>query len=517
MRKTARYIFILSFLMLVGILTSCHDETSVTDQQMEEKIVQPYLTLHISTLSTAGSNSEVVEKIKTLRIIILTENSDNAYLEYNGLIDFTKLYEGNDGEVARYFTYVFSHVTVPGKKKFYLIANEASVGNVNFQLDDSIKLPSDISDNMAFTDFLKAFEETDFIPGYEVPGFENGDNEQPSGKLFEDLMKAVYFEPDYRIEDGEILLPYVAYYDNYEIEDGSVLETEPEEEPLSRAIVDPETGELLDVEDPGDVIPSLEVRAQIYLVPVATKFTFHFYNSRTNSLEVSDLKIGGIAKSSFVNPNVLEADREKDFVDIEDLYWIDWLALIARYSQAVGGSDLSDYLPLFNETWGWIDAFEIPENAYGEDYVAGKTMSSENFSDKLKREVRLTSEGMENKIVIKGMKDRKPGEAHIGPFYFPESRYWITEEIPDEEGDIQKVERQAYYVYAQFKDTEDGSGPVKFNQNGAEIGNLKSLFRNTHIDIKFNIDEGGIGIYSEIKAWSENRMKGSVIDEEEQK
>ena len=199
--------------LIAGFLTftSCRsDEPGNVEESQVSNV--PRVTMTVNTVSLGSVNEGVIEKIRTLRIIMVTEveledNSTVSYVELNRLVDFqnSPSFSG-PGEYATNFRYVFTRPTVPGIKKFYLIANESSVGNVNFQTEED--LPEGISNGMNLSDFL-AYYKPNYIPGYEeIPGLENGEGE-PRGVEFESLINCLYYTPEFVTEDegASIYLP----------------------------------------------------------------------------------------------------------------------------------------------------------------------------------------------------------------------------------------------------------------------------------------------------------------------
>lgn len=249
------------------------------------------------TGSDIGDNHEMV---KSLRIIML----NNGAVELNRYVIPSQAPEGiNMAELD----YILTVRTIPGSKKFYILANEESVGSPQFT--DDITLPPDMPDNLH--DYLETI-----LPDTD---------DAAAGQDFEDIINAIYFRPDYTPDAaGNTYLPYATYYDGYMV---------------------------------GSSAPSNATNPlQMYLVPVATKFMFQFVNYRLNPVEVNNITVSSTNLDNFMLARVNDPDVYKNF-DGTEYYWVDWLAKVSAASHS--NSDFYDNVN-FNEKYGWISNYDMP-------------------------------------------------------------------------------------------------------------------------------------------------------------
>lgn len=114
MKNLRKYLGLILFLFLAGIMNSCmKDDLSKADLEDTATV-----TLHIND-SRSGGPVEADEGIKTLRVIVL--NADNK-VEFNYKQSF-----GNEMDPLTEKTVTFLGMTT-GAKKFYVVANEESLG-----------------------------------------------------------------------------------------------------------------------------------------------------------------------------------------------------------------------------------------------------------------------------------------------------------------------------------------------------------------------------------------------------
>lgn len=485
MKISLKSIYLLLLLISTASFQSCRDDVVANPadgNEMTNGEDHQFVTLRISPISTGNFvTSNVVEMIRTLRIIMLNEVEDTAtgnkdtYIEFNRLIDFQQGEEfSGPGENASSFRYIFSRATVPGIKKFYLIANEASVPEVNFQTEN--QLPDGLSPSMKLSDFLNHYT-MDSIPGLIHPDIPTGTG-GPSGQEFEAMFKSLYFTPEYKNEsvDGKdaIFLPYTAFYEGFEIKPA--------------------------YETDGNKTNFID--ADMYLVPAATKFRFEFRNFRDYEVTVDQISISGIASDMFLLPHVNTSDSIKNFKDSDnvsrEMYWVDWLALVSKISQQYGSPSNNSE---FNKLWGWISDYDVPQTAYSDEensdiidfadlYI--QTISIDPFSD---------DTGL-------------PGTTQVGVFYLPECRnlVMIEEEGPDGELTGNKIEAQQYELTFHFTSEGDGTEATR----SSKIGNLGSLFRNTSVLIVVSMTNwNDDGAYAEIRPWDEHTTNGYLTEEEE--
>lgn len=116
MKNLRKYLGLILFLFLAGIMNSCmKDDLSKADLEDTATV-----TLHINDSRSGGTSPvEADEGIKTLRVIVL--NADNK-VEFNYKQSF-----GNEMDPLTEKTVTFLGMTT-GAKKFYVVANEESLG-----------------------------------------------------------------------------------------------------------------------------------------------------------------------------------------------------------------------------------------------------------------------------------------------------------------------------------------------------------------------------------------------------
>lgn len=240
------------------------------------------------------------EMVKSLRIVMLNDGA----IELNRYV--TIGYETQGVNMAD-LNYVFTSRTAPGSKKFYLFANEESVGDLKFQSTES--LPETLPTNLH-----------SYLEGV-TPDLDDAQ----AGNDFETIVNAIYFQPEYTADStGKIYLPYTAYYDGYEVSaDSPSNATEP---------------------------------MQMYLVPVATKFMFQFVNYRLSDVDINNITVSSKNSDNFLLGHVNSPDYTKTF-EGNDYYWVDWLARVSKASHE--NADFYDNVT-FNEKYGWITHYDMP-------------------------------------------------------------------------------------------------------------------------------------------------------------
>ena len=402
------------------------DGENETNTGMGGREDQTLIVLHISPLDATNTLTNTpIEKIKSLRIIILNESS----IECNRLIAFSE----TSPATAAYFQYVFTWITEPGKKRIYLIANENSVAELKYNNPQN-NLPTDLP-----TSLTALFERYAEIEKDETEQDDDVTVKKPNAEEFKNVMEAVYFAPDYENKAGAIFLPYTSYYD---------VKTEKEE----------------------------HLNQTMYLVPVATKFTFKFINNRTSGVQVNGISITKTNTNNFLFANMDESEINMRFADDDkDYYWIDWLAKVAEESHknqsSVGANEA------FNEKYGWIKYYKMPPLTSTDEFVESKFVESANSQT----------------VPAEGTLD-------LGPFYVPESRYERTYE--DAKG---TVKEQIYGLTLELDDSR-----IQFDD--VPISNLKALFRNTSVVITITMSEGDVEIYAEIQGWNRKSANGWVTE-----
>ena len=566
----------LAFIALCGclVLGACQDIGLTDDPENPGNQLppndSPVVMLHISAINAGNRNTNILqEKIKSLRIIMIHEEPESGVkrLEANRLID------AHD-KISSEFIYLFQKRTAVGKKKFYLIANEESVSAVTLlsSNDDSASEPqepdtgdtgdsggsggSDVAggDNlpdtqtgtMSLKQFLNKYEPDmvmdDFGGGYTAPKEDPGGN---YAKRFEEQLNALYFEPleegSYKIDkdNGDVFLPYSAYY-NVEIKESDGYEVDLTGEPM-------------------------------YLVPVATKFTFKFINERKSDTEgvyIDYLMLEKTNKSNYLMAN-LEPEEHTKKIAGKDYYWIDWLKYVC---DALNTED-TDKNVSDNTIYGWIEKYHTPKDYLNADepdeslfdFVKKGWISS---VDELRPPYTDDPWHLDAPEQDEGGK-MIPSETTFGPIYLPEGHYRDPEgpnnpedpEGEDTEGegtegtdtpndnpgdgggttdptapdntdgeqqetdttqstwtDVEKYfirikMRNASYLYPD--DNPENESKIYVKTARTEISNLKYLFRNTHVVITITLREGGVSIYAQQEDWNPKWFWGYVKDQDE--
>lgn len=469
-------------------LGSCHSEQPEELPILPEVSDAPRVTLTISPISLGGTDDGVVEKIKTLRIIMISEHETEeegtvSYVEFNRFIDFTDSPEFTGvGEYASYFRYVFTRPTVAGVKKFFLIANEGSVTPIHFQTEDP--LPEGVSDGMLLKTFLNLYQ-PNYIPGYEnLHGVEPGTGE-PHGAELEALLNCLYYTPVFATEDGgdSIYLPYTSYY----------------------------TFDMTDQSTDDVTAPPVNVlNTSMYLVPAANKFKFRFRNYRPSDVVIENFKISGMSADMYLFAQVNEKDQTKK-MNSATLWWIDWLEAVSRLSYPEqGGFPSSDESGIFGQTYGWISDYEVPETAMPDSM--DETINEEERHGVYDFTALGNPWSVESRDKSVPVNEAAPGEAQTGYFYMPESRNLVTQIIYDDNGEkMGEIEVQRYYLTLTMHDSANGSQSVTKDTG---IGNLSSMFRNNNTLITVTLrDALDVGAYATPVEWGDKHSFGNVIEE----
>lgn len=380
-------------------LFGCKDEGTLESGNFETDKNQTILSLQVRALSSETPGIENDESIKSLRIIIIDENGE---IECNKKVSQENLLQSGPGNDL----YYFFHITTPGKKKFYLFANEEKVNNINGQ-------------NQSLTSFLSNYVS------------ENGNATE-----FEDLINNISFFPEYEKEsDGKIYLPYSSYY-QLDMKGGTVYEK------------------------------------PMYLVPVAAKICFNFFNNREFAVKVKEMGISSIADKNYLLGQPSDKELTKTY-NGESLYWVDWLAKVSAAS-----NEYPEFVPNvgFNEQNGWIINYSLPE---------GTSHSEKKFIWLEQPESNINVKGSE--MVIGG--SPTPGQESLDFCYLPESCFFQET----------KSQEQVYYLNLNLEDANPHVGSVE--PVSIPLNNIKALFRNTKIIVNINFNEGTDDIYVEIRSW----------------
>lgn len=461
------------------------------------------MTLNLVPLSLGTANADVTEMIKSLRVIIINETTledgtTERYVEYNQYFNFSGDPENGDmfsgpGEPAAGFRYIITRNTVPGLKKFYLVANETSVNSVNFQTTTA--LPEGIEAGMTLHDFLDFYSE-DYIADLDYP---HGAPQAgaPKGTEFETLVNSLYYTPEFlqqqkqtgvMDEEGEtpvykyeIFLPYTSYY-TYSLISKEQLEAG-------------EQGSL-------NMLDGV-----MYLIPAATKFRFKFQNYRDQDVEIPSLFISGLASDMYLFAQVdLSKEGEKTF-NGKKMWWVDWLAAVALESQKPDYDDKTSN-DIFNSRVGWINNFTVPASAYPSATMGEYEGEERPGMIQLVQNENFTVPHRVSGDPVTGV----PGTSWTGYFYFPESRNMVKQNVTDENGNVvSQIDVQRYNLTITMKETLlDAESAVR----DTPIGNLGSMFRDTNTLITIVMrDSKDVGAYAQIEPWSVTHTNGNVIED----
>lgn len=446
----------------------------------------PVVMFHIGTLSTGGAETNgVKELIKTLRIILVHEDKNGSFIESNNLIDTHSAPADAD------FSYIFQKRTVAGKKRVYLIANEQSVGQVSLVSGD---FPSDMKINPTLHDFLEYF-----VPDMKTDGTLKPDAlSEGLAVEFESEINSLHFDARscYDTGGGVVYLPYSAVYTGIEIAAND---------------------KTMDYSD-----------KTLYLVPVATKFTFKFINERTAQDVMLDyLAIASTHKNNFLMANLHENEITKTFKG-ESLYWIDWLKQVADTLQKNPSGDANVNL---NARLGWISNYEMPFPA---DTIVS-WMIPDGPADNPDIDITEKSNSFRIPLAKTDVSGRVTAtETYFGPIYIPESHCMVEEEDVDEEplpdtviedsqdvgspDDTEKTMVEKYSLWIKLRNAQapvNSESVAEVKTAKTDISNLRSLFRNTSVNITITLREGGVNIYAETVPWNKKVFYGYVKDEDE--
>lgn len=488
MKFLKKHIFLSGLCLGILGLSSCRDDVEAALDAPDKIKEGPRVTITISPISLGGANDDIAEMIRTLRIIMVSETTDDngkevSYIEFNHLVDFEdgEQFSGT-GEYASKFRYVFTRPTVAGVKKFYLVANEGSVTPVSFQTEED--LPEGVSNGMTLSTFLDLYT-PNYIPGYEnLHGVAPGTGE-PKGAEFQSLINCLYYTPNFvpEQEGTEIFLPYSSFY-QYTVSDPA---SEEEDSP-----------------------PVNVMNETMYLVPAANKFTFRLRNYRPSAVIIENFKISGMSTDMFLFAQVNQNDLYKE-LNKAKLWWIDWLEAVSRLSYpAAGGFPSGPESESFNQAYGWISDFEVPATAMPE-------IMDEEINEELRHGVYdFIEEGnpwsVDSRDMNYPINEAPPGTAQTGYFYLPESKNLVTQDFYDENGDKKgEIQVQRYYITLTMHDTKEGSPTVS---KDTSIGNLGSMFRNNNTLITVTLrDALDVGAYATPEDWKVHHSFGNVIEE----
>lgn len=445
------------------------------------------IVLNISTV-TPGSGTEtsasVQEKIKTLRFIMLSD----GYVEVNRRLSKRDFIDANDN--VSDFRYVYRAPYKAGNKRFFFIANEEFIdisGTVQYEgLEASLSTlvnGKNLEEVLALPEFKEIA-----IP--DEDGTTSDVTKTGSAYDLEKILNALYFAPRYPIyekpfaeddkingdggvlgEDspnpkGYVYLPYAIYYSQ---------------------------SDLTQIKDPTDNAIITGLNGNIYLVPVATKFEFHFVNNREHEVEVRDLSVSQLQNENFLMPHVTKEDiRKKLPNDTTSLYWPDWLARVAELSWDTD----YDTSGKFCSKYGWILKYDMPSTTINS--LAPWRVRNKNSPTTGYWSVPGATKAADGKT--------QPGILDIGPYYKTETNY-----IPS---GFTGLTTQRYGLNMILHDTSatgEGGDPV-FDEKSTPIENLGSLFRDTHVVIRVVMNQGDTGVYGELQDWNRRDSWGFMGD-----
>ena len=418
--------------------------------------------LHIAPVSTRAATDGVTEKIRSLRIIAISKD-DNGN---NGVIEINRKVEFNDAKSAT-FGYALTWRTRPGKKDFYIFANEESVENIQFTDNQR---PTGLGTDATLSGLLDRYPATpagtltsEGTSAMKTEDKTTSGNNAGAAEEFKTVINAAYFAPTYKIQEAEgnrtVYLPYTTVYENVAV---AAKKDKGEEGGGSQTAA-------------GESYP-------MFLVPVATQFTFNFHNYRLDPVEIQKIEVSPTHNQNFLLAQVGPDDYTKKFGnETPSYYWVDWLAKVSAESQKNVGSEEENNT--FNETYGWISDYTIPSSAT----FTSRLVSPDQPAPSVPAANRNTTTD-----------EITPSDLFIGPYYVPESR----NEVRDS-GEGVTTTHQKYDLTLGF----NGPGDFKLS-----IGNLRSLFRNTKILIDVTLRQGEIEVYAEMVPWNVKSANGWLTE-----
>lgn len=479
MKGIVRHIaFLLTALLALCGVSACIHKEGKPGGEEPENDPQALFVLHISPVNTRAdaSTDGVAEKIQSLRVIAISKDDEegkNSVIEINRKVTF-------DNVVAvEKFGYSLTWQTRPGKKDFYIFANEESVDAIHVTTDAT--LPGGLGTNPTLTallDYYKATPAGTLTENGPSTGSHVDNTSSPTdleaakaqATAFSQVINAVYFAPTYEIQENEgkrtVYLPYTTFYGNVDVKK---IEKEEQEDDVNRTADD--------------------TPYPMFLVPVATKFTFHFHNYRTNNVEIQKIEVSSTHTENFLLAQVAQEEQKKTFED-NSYYWVDWLEKVSNASWETEGSEGENIT--FNEKYGWISDYAMPNpDNKPPSCLVPLSAQPEQTAPSLP-------------VIPAGKKDEstdeiQPKDYSLGPFYVPESRNLVAGTTAE----------QQYNLTLQLQDVSQKDNVKEFNLS---IDNLKALFRNTSVIIDITLREGEVGVYAEIVPWNVKSANGWLIE-----
>ncbi|MCH5237878.1 MAG: hypothetical protein J1E95_08790 [Muribaculaceae bacterium] len=444
------------------VFTSCSQyQTDDPDQGNPSQTGGQKMSLRIATVGngTRGEEKgdEVSEKIKSLRIVIISD----CFIEYNQKFDYSQTEGGIKNAEGTIHT--LERSTVAGNKKFYLIANEESVPEISFDniSDEELREIEGIgnlkegilSNGMSLTEFLEYFVK-DKLPAEGTLDYLNSG----TGSQFEKLINSAYFCPDLEVKDNTIYLPYTSYYE------GIKAGNNPEE----------------------------TVAATMYLVPVATKFTFNLYNYRNQPVVLERMTFRALNPYNYLYAQLDDGEKRKSY-NGKPLWWVDWLQKVAEDTNYKWENsdhpkdDLEDY----NQRVGWIENYFLPlANETTNDPI---DKSLEKYEGEIWEVDRLRN--IDEPPIINVVR------------YFPESFRTGKRKVFDEDGNTySEIECQLYQLQFKVHEIREGNIVAETHTSSfMDIDNLSALFRGTHVIIEVDMYESVVQVFCRIEQWGWNK------------
>lgn len=235
-----------------------------------------------------------------------------------------------------------------------------------------------------------------------------------------------------------------------------------------------------------------------WLVPVATKFVFHFQNNRSTPVRINSISMAYANSGNYIFPHIAESQQYMEYGD-KTLYWPDWLAAVSQASWNHPEYGDNEW---FNGQYGWITAYSVPDQTDAEVYEFIADGSAEAFTIPGTREV--TDD--------EGNTETEASTHTTRVYYLPESINYQDPEKPalDPDAEIPEGTDQVYYLTIDIQDLGPVGKAPKFVN--VPIPNLNALFRNTFVVIQMNMNQGDIKIYAEIAPWNKVTSNGWVSE-----
>lgn len=242
------------FCVFMMFYTSCgSDYDSPQGDENEGEPVRIMLRLSTLTDNTTGPStsyetaSGIKETVESLRVVMISGEGSESVVELNMTLDNSDdaLQPADDG------SYLLTWTTLEGIKKFYIFANEGSVGTIAGAWTESL---------------------TELLDSFEIDS---------SGENFEKALASVYFSPEYTVKESEetgdrsVALPYTSYY---------------------RVVVKGKE----------------EFTGTMHLVPVATKYDVRVKNYRKGEVKIKSMQLLSLADRNFLMPRVGYEDYDKN-------------------------------------------------------------------------------------------------------------------------------------------------------------------------------------------------------------